>query len=74
MINFKSITLAIVLGLSNSFVCLAEPLKKEPFIKIYTNSNTSDLDFFNPNRKVAYSQLKIHHYDHYLIQINQINS
>ena len=76
MMNLKSIPIAVLLGLSHSFLFISNPLKavKKPVMKIYTYSQTPDLDFFNPNRKVAYSPLKINHYENYLIHINQINS
>jgi hypothetical protein len=47
---------------------------KEPVLNIYTNSKTSDLDFFNPNRKVAYSPLNINPYENDLIYTYQIKS
>ena len=42
-INFLS------LNVSNSF----REIIAEPVLNVYTNSKTTDLDFFNPNRKVA---------------------
>jgi hypothetical protein len=47
---------------------------KEPVLNIYTNSKTSDLDLFNPNRKVAYSPHNINSYENNFIDTYSINS
>lgn len=47
---------------------------KEPVLNIYTNSKTSDLDFFNPNRKVAYSPLNTNSYENDFMDTNPIHS
>ncbi|MGB3533743.1 MAG: hypothetical protein WBA13_09520 [Microcoleaceae cyanobacterium] len=49
-------------------------LVEEPVLNIYTHSETSDLDFFNPNRKVSYNPLHINSHENYLIDIYQLNS
>ncbi len=47
---------------------------KESVLNIYTNSEKSDLDFFNPNRKVVYNPLHLNPSENYLIDTHQINS
>jgi hypothetical protein len=46
---------------------------KEPVLNIYTNSNTSDLDFFNPNRKVAYYPLNSDPSENYLMNTSPVS-
>jgi hypothetical protein len=46
---------------------------KEPVLNIYTNSKTSDLDFFNPNRKVAANPLNINPYENDRVYIDPIH-
>ncbi len=36
---------------------------EEPVLNIYTNSDSRDLDFFNPNRKVAQNSINIYSHE-----------
>ncbi|MGB3403608.1 MAG: hypothetical protein WBA77_13050 [Microcoleaceae cyanobacterium] len=46
---------------------------KEPVLNIYTNSNTPDIDFFNPNRKVAYYPFQLDPNENYLMNTSPIS-